>query len=190
MSRKFAFSRTLPCRQFGATLGELAVALSVAAVLLSVAVPNLSEFVAANRMTSAVNALMADLNYARSAAIRNAAPVSVCKSAAGAGCTSAGDWDQGWLIFEDPDRDRHLDPGEKILRVHGRFPRGLSLRFAAFGSSNHLSYDPTGLTRDRNGTFTFCDTAGSRPPKAVILYKSGRARVSWKRSDGSRLRCD
>jgi type IV fimbrial biogenesis protein FimT len=187
MSR--ALSRPLPCRLSGATLGELAVTLSVAAVLLSVAVPNLSAFVADNRITSGVNALIADLNYARSAAIRSAVPVSVCKSADGAACTTAGDWDQGWLIFEDPDRDRQIDPAETILRVHGRLNPGLSLRFAAFGSSNHLSYDPTGLTRDRNGTFTFCDTTGSRPPKAVILYKTGRARVSWKRSDGGPLGC-
>jgi type IV fimbrial biogenesis protein FimT len=184
-----AYSRPLPRRQAGTTLGELAVTLGIGAILLTAAVPSLLGFVAENRLTTAVNELVADLHFARGAAIKHAAPVSMCKSADGTACTTAGNWNQGWIIFEDPDRDRRPDRGETVLRVRGRLGPGITLRFSAFGSSNHLSYDPTGLTRDRNGTFTFCDSAGSRPPRAVILYKTGRARVSRKRSDGSALIC-
>jgi len=57
-------------RQRGVTLLELMVTLAIVALLLTLAVPNLQEFIKNNRVTSQHNELVALINVARNEAIR------------------------------------------------------------------------------------------------------------------------
>jgi type IV fimbrial biogenesis protein FimT len=74
-------------RQRGFTLIELMVALAVAAVLLTVAVPSFFESTARSRLEGVVNELAIDLQYARSEAVRERAPVVVLVVSNGASYT-------------------------------------------------------------------------------------------------------
>jgi type IV fimbrial biogenesis protein FimT len=93
-------------------------------------------------------------------------------------------------VFLDPDEDRHRDTGEELLAVQAPFRDGTAVRFRAFGSSRNLTYYPSGYTRDRNGTFTFCDQRGAAAARSLVLYRTGRLRASRRAADGGPLSCD
>ena len=64
----------------GFTLVELMMTLVVMAILLVVGVPAFRDVVRRHRVTSAGNALLADIAYARSEAILGGAVASICAS--------------------------------------------------------------------------------------------------------------
>jgi len=73
----------------GFTLIELMVALGVASVLMALAVPSFFESTARARLQGAINELAIDLQYARSQAVRERAPVTLTVAASGARYTIA-----------------------------------------------------------------------------------------------------
>jgi len=174
--------------QHGLTLIELLIGVAIAVILFGLAVPSLGGLVASNRVSAHVNGLLGALALARSEAVKANTHVVVCKSADGNRCAKTGDWDQGWIVFVDDDHDRQRQDGERLVREHASLPKGYRLRYAAFGSKNYLFYDSRGFT-NTNGTFSLCPPAETSPPRAVILSKSGRARVSRSRPDGSPIKC-
>ena len=76
-------------RTRGFTLIELMVALAVAGVLMGLAVPSFFESTARARLQGAINELAIDLQYARSEAVRERAPVTLTVAASGASYTIA-----------------------------------------------------------------------------------------------------
>ena len=183
-----------PCRplreatQAGITLIELMVTLAIAGIVLSMAVPTMRDLVLGNRMTARINTLVTHLSIGRSEAVVRNRQVVICKSPDGRHCTTAGTWGDGWILFVDKDRDEHRGGGEPVLRVHGELSGGGSLRYAAFPSSRYLTFEPTGIT-NANGTFVFCDSRGAAAAKAVIVSKTGRARISRRKANGDALEC-
>lgn len=94
-----------PPLQSGLTLIELMVAVAVLAILLSIGIPSFQSLVAQNRATSAANELQSTLQFARSTAIAQARPVTVCAADFGfspprcATGTTAVNWSGGWIVF-------------------------------------------------------------------------------------------
>src|SRR5579871_266621 len=81
----------------GFTLVELLVTLSVAAILLAIAMPAFSSFMKNTRLSMEANTLVYDLNLARSEAVKLDTSVEVCASADHVTCsTVAPDWATGW----------------------------------------------------------------------------------------------
>ncbi len=62
----------------GLTLVELMVVITIVAVLLALGVPSYRYVTSSNRVSSEVNALLGDLMFARSEAIKEGATVTVC----------------------------------------------------------------------------------------------------------------
>lgn len=88
-------------RMSGVTLVEAVVALSIAAILMTVAVPSFQELMRNNRTAAQVNEFLTTLNLARSEAVKRGASVSVCSSTDSATCrtSSATDWADGWILY-------------------------------------------------------------------------------------------
>ena len=61
----------------GLTVVELLVAMVIAAVMMTLAIPAFNDFTSQRRMTSTVNSVVAAVNYARNEAARQATAVSV-----------------------------------------------------------------------------------------------------------------
>lgn len=176
-------------RFHGFTLIELLVAIAMATILLGMATPSLSALVQNNRQTSHINHLVSHLNYARTEAIKRRLNVMVCKSQDGITCTTAGDWEEGWIVFVDNDNDRQHSNVEALLSVQSTLGHDLSISYGAFPSDNYVVYYPTGTSLG-NGTFTFCDSRGEDNARALVLHKTGRLRLSRTMPDGSPLQCD
>ena len=150
----------------GFTLVELMVTLTVAVILLALAVPAFNDFVQANRISAQANELVTAINLARDEALKRRQTVSICNSNDGATCS--GTWVDGWIVFSNLDGDTTIDtgtagiPDDEVLRVWDAMPRGSV--FAA--SPAPLHYSGIGLVNnpaqfvftipERTGTMTRC----------------------------------
>lgn len=167
----------------GVTLTELLVAISIAAVLLALAVPAFDSITTSSRLTSASNDLLASLYLARSEAIKRNGRAVVCKSADGESCTTAGYWDQGWIVFADADNDAQRDSGETLLLSVPALNESLSMQGNA-NVARYVSYASVGASQLTSGAFqagtiTVCRvSAAGGDAREIIISATGRPRIT------------
>lgn len=174
----------------GVTLIELLVTLSILAILISVAIPALSSFVADSQKSSRVFDLVGALNLARSEAIKRGVNVSVCKTehpdAEEASCQADAGWNQGWLVFVDnihvPDNQLGiLDGDDKIIKVYpaaanlpittgGNFSAGITYRYDGLA----MGIKANGLSGTASDTFRLCS---DNKALTVVSNRSGRLSI-------------
>ena len=87
--------------QRGFTLLELLVTIAVVGILLAWGLPNMQFVLANNRLATQSNAFMTSLALARSEAMKLGVPVTLCKSADGASCTTSGGYQSGWVVYAE-----------------------------------------------------------------------------------------
>jgi len=107
-------------KSLGYTLIELMSMLAVVSILVSIGLPMMNVFFDSNRMISNSNDLVAGINIARSEAIKQQIRVTLCQSADTASCTGSGQWEDGWIVFQDPNGNASVDASERILRLCDR----------------------------------------------------------------------
>ena len=105
----------------GFTLLELITVMGVVAILATIGVPSFKYVTSSSRVSSEVNALLRDLQYARSEAIRQGLQISVCVSSNGTSCTGGTAWQQGWLVFTDSGTQGIIDGTDAVLRMQNPF---------------------------------------------------------------------
>lgn len=166
----------------GFTLVEMLVALCVVAVLAALAAPLARSFGASAVLSSTANGFLSQLVLARSEAIKRNGPVALCTSADGASCTGAGGWEQGWIVFHDPNGNGTREAGERVLQWLQALPDGLHLRGNA-SMARYVSFAPSGATRTATGAFQAGTLTLCRPsPEAtegrqILINALGRPRV-------------
>ena len=120
--------RREPHRIAGFTLLELLVVMTIVGVLMAIAVPSYQYVTSANRISSEVNGLLGDMQYARSEAIKEGQTVTVCSStnptAPAPTCSGTPTWQTGWIVFSDVNGDGTVNGGDTILRVQRAFSFG------------------------------------------------------------------
>ena len=176
--RTIAVTRRRAIRGF--TLIELLVTVGIAALLMMVASPSLQELVANNRLRSHNSALQTSLMLARSEAINRKTRVVVCKSPDQATCTTAGGWQQGWIVFVDTNDSASVDAGEAILqRVEAL--SGSFLLQAGGNLGDYVSYTSTGSAKIKasdnlqTGAFNLCRTGtGTSNARQIEVFATGR----------------
>lgn len=167
-------------RKNGFTLIELLVTLSVAAILLAVAVPNYITFIQNNRLATQANDLVTMLNYARSEAVKRNQRITVCSSTDSASCAVSTTWDTGLLVFADNNGDGTVDGGEAILQVRQGIEGGNTLRTGL----NRVTYQSNGFSSGFFGTFRLCDLRGTASARAIVISPQGRVRTSTLTAEG------
>jgi type IV fimbrial biogenesis protein FimT len=138
------------CR--GITLVELLVAISIVAILLSIAVPSYQYVTNANRIAAEANGLMGDLQYTRAQAIKEGGTVTICSSSDGASCSGSSSWQRGWIVFSDPNGNATADPGEPVLRRQPAFYA--SDTFTADNNVRSITFNREGFALGLPGTVT------------------------------------
>ncbi len=176
--------RSVHHSQGGFSLIETLTGLSIASIFGSLTI-GLTGIASSYAVTAELNGLMADMAFARGAAIKHRQTITICASNDGSNCNKKSAWNQGWIVFTDEDRDRRRDPGDRLLLAQGPLSKGTQLNQGS-GYFYYMMYRPTGSVYP-NATFTFCN--GSRYRRAIIVYLSGRARVSTVSSSGKTLSC-
>jgi len=126
---------------------ELLVVMVVAAMLLALGVPSYRYVTYSNRVSGEVNALLGDLQFARSEAIKQGLTVTVCASANGTTCSGTASWQTGWIIFVDINNNQTPASSANILRVSAAFVGSASTQdtFAGSNSLNFVSFNREGF---------------------------------------------
>jgi type IV fimbrial biogenesis protein FimT len=173
----------------GASLIETIFVLATTAILLGAGVPMLRDLVVGSRVTSGVNMLVADLAFARAESLKRSDDTMICESQDGISCTGQPNWSRGWLIFADANDSKQYDTGDTLLRVQRLESGNLFVSFDGSGSQGYryLTYKPSGSAK--SGTFYVCDRENGTKSRAVIVFYTGRARVSDRKSDGTQINC-
>ena len=122
-----------PRLQAGFSLVELVVTMSIAAILMVIAIPSFQWLLNSSRLTAPANEMVASMQVARMEAIRRNSRAVLCRSdnadaGAAATCSAAGGTWPGWIVFVDNgdngtgtivvanNRNGQRDAGETLLR--------------------------------------------------------------------------
>lgn len=161
-------------RSGGFTLIELLVTVSIAAIMLTVAIPSFRDFILNSRLSSQTNELVLALAYAKSEAISRGLPVTVCSRSTDTDCAGTDTWDTGWLVFVDNDGTAGtVDANDLILQVHAPLEGGNTLRKVGL-QDERVTFRNTGFSTGFNGTFSLCDGRGLASGRSIIVSNQGR----------------
>jgi len=108
----------------GFTLTELITVMAIAAILITIGTPGFKYVTTSNRISSEINGLLGDMQFARSEAVKQGLYVTVCSSTDGANCNGGANWQNGWIVFLDSSTAGTrgvVDPGEAIMRTQPAF---------------------------------------------------------------------
>jgi type IV fimbrial biogenesis protein FimT len=145
-------------RQSGVTLVELVVVVVIAAILMTIGVPSYKYVTTSNRMATEIDALLGDLQYARSEAVREGQYVTVCvaqsTSPSAPSCAAAGTttWQNGWIVFSDINHDATIDAGDPVLRIRNAFSSTDTL--LSSGATSAITFNREGFAYLGSATTT------------------------------------
>lgn len=161
----------------GFTLIELLITLTVAAILVSIAVPSFNSFVLNDRDTAQANSLVYSLNYARSEAVKmnSLNGVTVCPSSDGQTCNNGSSWATGWIVFDTL-------PGQANPNILQAIPATSGTNTLSGGGAGQagVQFTSSGLLAGPATTLqvTICDTRGASYARDVEVNTTGRVAAS------------
>ena len=101
----------------GFTLMEVLVVLAIVAILTAVAAPNLTEFVATQRVRTVASDMASEIAFARAKAIESSRRVIMERLVASG-------WHQGWRTYTDLDDSGTFTAGDTLIKQFDGFGTG------------------------------------------------------------------
>lgn len=163
----------------GFTIVELLIVIAVAGVLAVIAVPSMRDMVYDMRLRSAHGLIISDLNLARGEAIKRNSRVLMCvRNAAGTDCAAGTNWQAGWVVCYDDDRDGDCDDATGLIPPN---PNPLVVRPALdptltlTGLANLIRFNPNSTQGDGTGaaTLSLNGTWTGAPTRTVSVANTG-----------------
>lgn len=152
--------------------------MSVAAILLAVAMPSLTSFIQNSREDSQADSLIATLGYARSEAVKRDADVEVCSSTDGSTCSGSTAWGTGWIVETTgatPTVLQTIQLGDSNT---------LSATFNG-GAVNQVTFQSSGFVKAAAGAgvyattyFKLCDARGAAYARDIEITAIGGVQAS------------
>lgn len=156
----------------GFTIIELMLTVAIAGILVAVALPSFRNMANNNCLTTSVNSITANLQRARSEAIKRRTNVTIA--------ATGGDWSNGWSVTlnEDRDGDGVIDLGEDIdgsgdlgnVTIQTATPTCGAI---ITGSETDFTYGSDGFI-DTAGTFSVCDDRDDETGRQISISLTGR----------------
>ncbi|QHE88941.1 GspH/FimT family pseudopilin [Hydrogenophaga sp. BPS33] len=160
----------------GFTLIELMVTLTLAAILLAVAIPGFTNQLQGWQRDSATQAFTSHIRLARTEAIRTSRRVVMCTSADGSSCAKDTVWQTGWIVFVDVDGNDALNTGDHVLATRGVSSGLRSMQ--TNGNVQRLVFMPNGLMASNATTLEVIPTGSAVRTNEVTVNRVGRAYVT------------
>jgi type IV fimbrial biogenesis protein FimT len=172
----------------GFTLVELLVTLSIAGILVAVGIPSFISTISGNRLTSYANEFITSLNLARSEAVKRGTSVTVRKVDNNSSTQKAAnaEWEDGWDIFTDADKDGDFETGDVLIKTHSSLKSTYTLRGNSF--SNFIRFTSSGQS-NTSGSFVICDNSDvlgvpkANTSRLIIVNSTGRIRMGLDAND-------
>lgn len=144
---------------YGFTVLELMITLTVAAIVLAMAVPSFNEMIQNNRLITQTNQLVTALNLARSESIKRRENVDVVATDAG---DAANEWGKGWRV---------ADKDGVTLRLFLALESDATLDSA--NDLDTIQYQPSGRASVTD-TLTLCDGRTGENGRQITILTTGR----------------
>ena len=170
----------------GFTLIELLVVISVASILIFVAIPNFRDSVKRSSIESVQGRLKSAVSQAKTESSSRGRSVVICGSSDGSACNGSNDWSSGWIVFVDDgngagvagDGVRHSDEERVVYQnidgsnvIESKDTSG-NVDFISF---NALSY----LASGNASTIRVCGPDGDVSfARSVVILVSGLSAIS------------
>lgn len=122
--------------QRGFSALEMLTTVTIAAIVLAIAVPNYRDLVTRTKVAGASEELQAAMGLARAEALKLKLPVTIC-ARVGQTCGNETSWNNGFLLFQDPNGNGQFDDDEIMLRT-GDFDQATLLITSEAGSISLL----------------------------------------------------
>ena len=171
----------------GFTMIELMVTVAIIAILAMLAAPSFNDAILSNKLASFANNFVASATLARGEAVKRNAAVTLCVVATDTSttCTTSGDWQQGWIVFNDINGDGILDestadPAAPTLRETLIYrQQAFSADYKLTGSVKSIAFQSVGAGATA-ATLKLCranPTAGSQE-RNIKVSATGRVSVA------------
>jgi type IV fimbrial biogenesis protein FimT len=165
----------------GFTLIELLVTITVAGILLGIAIPAFDSFLKNDRDAGQANSLVSSFNYARSEAVKRASSngITVCPSADGINCDPAAvSWVEGWIV-------KYIDQAnaanDQVLQTVPALSTTNTVK-PVVGPAAGITFQSSGLTNAPAPglVIRICDPRGAAFARQVEVNSTGRVAASQK----------
>jgi type IV fimbrial biogenesis protein FimT len=134
--------------------------LSIVTIVMAIGIPSYKYVTNSNRMSSEVNAILGDMQFARGEAIKEGQSVIICSSTGGKTCATSTSWKTGWIVFSDTNQNLKFDAGEPVLRVQQAFNG--SDTFDADQNTTQVNFNREGFAPGANAvTITLKDSTAN-----------------------------
>lgn len=167
----------------GFSLIELMVVLGVLGILITVGAPSFNNLIADNRLLAEVYGLRATLNNARTEALTQRTPVTVCRSGNGTSCTAgAGNWNEGYIAFTDFNENGALDPngprGDQMVQAKVLDNSTMDITYIPVtGGTTMIRFNSRGNALGFSGTLKLCDDRGANKARGMAVSSLGSVRA-------------
>lgn len=162
----------------GFSLIELLVYMLIVAILVGIAIPNLTQLKNRTQATQKNLQILRSLNFTRNHAVISRYSTIICPSPNGQSCEN--DWTLNWLVFEDRNENNIFDDNDRLIRTFDLIQENETLTWRSFGSRPYISFDQFGSTGYQNGRLYYCNAEGEEK-RQLIVYRSGRVRIAHDR---------
>lgn len=160
-----------PVNCCGLTLVDILVALSLISITLSAGVPVLQRWLQTHTEDTAFQLLFHLSTYARTEAIKANDYFTLCPSLNHTSC--GGDWNREIMIFNDSNKNEHLDKGETLHKLVS-LPANTPCISWNLPKRQYLQFKPTGIINGTAGHFRFCDSSNTLSQKRLVISFNGR----------------
>lgn len=150
--------------QIGFTLYELLIALAIFGILGGLGVPGYLNYVRNAELNNATSTIFSDIYLARSEAIKNKTPVTLCRTADVNATSPTCDntdsiWTGGWLVFIDTANNGIYESADDTLLKVGSPPSTHIQIKANSNASSFISFNSDGSLRVNKITsiYSVCD---------------------------------
>ncbi|MFI3245007.1 MAG: GspH/FimT family pseudopilin [Ferrimonas sp.] len=149
----------------GFTLVEFMITLTIAAIMLSIALPAMEDFTQNNRSKTAVDTLYQDLTMARQLAASYQNVVTICHLD-GANCD--GQWQLGYTLFLDADGSNSFTSDDEVIQQRPAIAEQDTLQYSA----QLVRFNEDGSSAN-HGTFIYCPAENAHYNRSIALVSSG-----------------
>ncbi|TKB44276.1 GspH/FimT family pseudopilin [Thalassotalea mangrovi] len=180
----------------GVTLVELLVVIAIILIMAMFALPGVNDIYLKLLSKTELERWRANIQLTRQTAISSQSRAQLCPSINGLACN--GNWHQGGMVFVDKDLDGQWSANDKLIRRVPAAEESFTVSWRSFQGKAFLQFNANGFTHAQNGTLLICSSNGARYHRAVIVSRSGRARISrdydgdgvHETSQGNAIDCD